>query len=115
MSEVLDNDELWVDPRRVPIERYGRMFWYMTEPRCHVCQSPYRKDIERTVWRLGTWKGLTRALPRGSGITTQGIRRHFQRGHHPLFRLFTAEVDARHKRAAVAVLLQGLEGTTKDS
>jgi hypothetical protein len=115
MSEVLDNDELWIDPRRVPIERFGRVFWYVTEPRCHVCRSPYRRTIELTVWwSFGSWKGLTRSLPPDAGITTQGIRRHFQRRHHPMFDLFASEFDARAKHAAVGVMLQRLERATKD-
>src|SRR5438105_2697792 len=86
----------WID--RIPTHRRagpqrGQRAWmfvdgvryrYFTIVQCRVCQSPYRRLIEKaTVASFGDFTHVARLLPEDSRIPTRRIREHFRRGHHP--------------------------------
>jgi hypothetical protein len=56
----------------------------VTEPRCHVCNSPHRSWVEAQIIRAHSYRSIEQAmigLPEEERIERRSIARHVQRGH----------------------------------
>ncbi len=68
------------------VEIDGETFAYKTEPRCRVCSSSSRLEVESA---LALAKGLTyervaETFGERDGINARGVRAHVSRGHIPI-------------------------------
>ena len=90
------------DPLEQVVTVRGRVYRYATEPRCHICTSPYRTQIEDAAMesfvsavsaervlssnqrrsRSCEYAAIARTFSE-AGVRPDSIRRHFDRGHHP--------------------------------
>jgi hypothetical protein len=66
------------------VEIGGDSFPYRTEPRCHVCASPRRLDIERALVKGLTYERIADDFGEHDGINARGVLAHVKRGHVPV-------------------------------
>lgn len=89
---------------------YGRLHLVLHEPRCQVCRSPMRIEIEQAVrantlrYGLGSTRGIVGLLPPEGRVSWRSIKRHVDRGHDPLWSILRAE-QASHSLAALRTTL----------
>lgn len=79
----------------------GKAFPYRTVAQCGVCSLPGAlKDTIETLVVAGATYGQARHQA-GTGLSTRSIRRHFQRGHHPLIAVLRRELMERAEERIV--------------
>jgi hypothetical protein len=66
------------------VEIGGESFPYRTEPRCHVCSSPRRLEIERALVKGLTYEKIAETFAQQDGINARGVLAHVKRGHVPI-------------------------------
>jgi hypothetical protein len=79
----------------------GRAFPYRTVAQCALCSypAPAKDTIETLVVAGATYRQARQQA--GTGLSTRSIRRHFQRGHHPLIAVLRRELMARAEERIV--------------
>lgn len=72
-EQVLDNRQI----RSVMMVRLGGQEYPLeTDPKCSVCNSIYREQIEQSIIGGRVFSKITQSLPEGTGIITAAIKRH---------------------------------------
>lgn len=81
----MDEDEL--EPGMMPVQVGGRKFPVKHDPRCGVCTSPYRLDIERALVAGYAYNRIRESLPDEEGVSkpsVQTMKNHVGNMHVPL-------------------------------
>jgi hypothetical protein len=66
------------------VEIGGESYPYKTEPRCRVCSSGARLEIERALVKGMTYDGIAETFGEPDGINARGVLAHVRRGHVPI-------------------------------
>ena len=79
----------------------GKAFPYRTVAQCGVCSLPgaLKDTVEVLVVAGATYRQARQQT--GTGLSTRSIRRHFQRGHHPLIAVLRRELMERAEERVV--------------
>jgi hypothetical protein len=66
------------------VEIGSESFPYRTEPRCRVCSSPRRLEIERALATGRTYQKIAETFGEPEEINARGVLAHVKRGHVPI-------------------------------
>jgi len=66
------------------VEIDGETFAYKTEPRCLVCSSSSRLEVESALAKGLTYERIAETFGERDGINARGERAHVSRGHIPI-------------------------------
>ncbi len=66
------------------VEIDGETFAYKTEPRCRVCSSSSRLEVESALAKGLTYERVAETFGERDGINARGVRAHVSRGHIPI-------------------------------
>ena len=92
------------------VEVGGESFPYKTEPRCRVCSSTDRLDIERALVKGLTYERIADLFGQSGPVNARGVRNHVERGHVPINApavLAVAKARSEEVTEAISPLIRG--------
>lgn len=91
----------------------GRLYPLRTEPRCKVCNSPHRLQVERGLVASYGYRAIIRTLPDDHGLTDRNLKDHVANGHLPLEQM-ARRVLVEERAREIGLSIENTDGPLGD-